>query len=140
MTTNKATDLPTIQKDFINLFDGSLNSAISFPLLHLILNPTFTSHFFYVSGTTEENTITTRDTDQSFEYNGNQTDEEMHNANVLAVELRQFIMSFNPKPLEEILDYDIEKMRPFAKKISTVRRRAAFVIDGEIVLVPGLKL
>ncbi len=140
MTTSNATALPTIQKDFINSFDGSLKSAISFPLINLVLNPTFSCHYFYVSGTNDNNTITTKDTDGSFAYWGNQTELEMHNASILAVELKEWILSFNPKPLEEIVDYNHDKMRSYAKKISTVRRRAAFIIDNEIVLVPGLKL
>ena len=130
---------PSIQREFINQFDGSLNSVLSFEKLNLILNPTYTAHYFYVSGTTMENTVTTKSTDGSFAYWGNQTDEEMKNSYDLARELKDFILSFNPSTLEILTNGDHEEMRKFGK-ISNVRKRAAFIIDGKIVLVSGLKL
>ena len=138
MTTSK--NLPVIQANFIKQFDGTLTSVLSFEQLHLILNPTFTAHYFFVSGSCDEDTITTKNTDGSFEYYGNQTDEQITNAYKLAEEVRDFILKHNPQPLESIVNYDHDAMRQFAKKISMVRRRAAFKIDGQIVLVPGLKM
>jgi hypothetical protein len=133
-------NLPSIQKKFVSEFDGSLLSVLNFKDLPLILNPVFSAHYFYVSGDCDENIITTKDTDGSFAFWGNQTRAQMDNAYILANEIRAFILSHNPKSLEQIVNYDVEAMRPFAKKISTIRKRAAFIIDGQIVLVPGLKL
>ena len=133
-------NLPAIQSNFISKFDGTLKSVLSFEHLHLVLNPTFTAHYFFVSGTSDEDTVTTKDTDGSFAYWGNQTNEQMDNAYKLANEVRQFILNHNPQPLEILVNYDHDAMRPFAKKISSVRRRAAFIIDEQIILVPGLKM
>lgn len=141
MNTTKNTPLPSIQKRFMEQFDGSLESAIYFPEMHLILNPSFSAHYFYVSGETDEDTITTKDTDGSFEYWGKQTEEEISNAYTLARELREFLLSFNPKPLERILGVNnIEAMRAYGSKIDRIRKRAAFLINGKIVLLPGLTL
>lgn len=132
-------NLPSIQKEFARLFDGSLDSVLSFEKLHLILNPTYTGHYFYVSGTTDENTVTTKSTDGSFAYWGNQSDEEMKNSYELAKELKEFIMSFNPSKLEDLVNGEHEEIRKFGK-ISNVRNRAAFIIGGKIITVPGLQL
>lgn len=137
MTT---TNLPSIQKAFVNHFDGTLISALTFANLDQVLNPTFTTHYFYVSGTCDENTITTKSTDGSFAYNGPQTEEQMANAYKLAAEIRAFIISKNPQTLETLLNNDIEAMRAFGKKISSIRKRASFLIDGKIFTVSGLQL
>ena len=141
MKTTANTQLPPIQKDFMNQFDGSLQSILNFDRLHLILNPCFTAHWFFISGTCDSDTVTTKDTDGSFEYWGNQTQEQMDNAIILANEIRNVILSHNPTPLEDLVGKDNhDAMRPYANKISQVRRRAAFLIDSKIILVPGLKL
>ncbi len=140
MKTTTTTALPVIQKEFMKTFDGSLESIISFPQLNYVLNPTFTSHFFYVSGESDVDMVTTKHTDGSFAFWGKQTDEEMTNAQILADELKELILSFNPVKLENLLDFDVDKMRAFGSKVSRVRARAAFIIDGEIRLVSGLQL
>lgn len=132
-------NLPPVQQEFANQFDGTLESVSRFEAINKVLNPTYSAHYFYVSGDTPETTITTKDTDGSFAYWGCQTEEQMSNSYKLARELRSFILSFNPKPLEEIVNYDIEKMREFGK-ISRVRRRAGFIINGKIVLVKGFNI
>lgn len=130
---------PSVQRSFANHFDGTLESVLNFEKLNLILNPAYSAHYFYVSGTTMENTITTKSTDGSFAYWGNQSEEEMKNSYELAKELKEFILSFNPKKLEDLVCGSHEEMKKFGK-ISNVRNRAAFVFNGEIKLVSGLKL
>ena len=132
-------NLPGIQTSFANQFDGSLESVLKFEQLNLILNPTYTGHFFYVSGDTMENIVTTKSTDGSSARWGSQTEEQENNSYLLATELKEFIMSFNPSRLEDLVNGEHEEMRKFGK-ISNVRKRAGFVIDGSIVLVSGLRL
>jgi hypothetical protein len=69
-TTN---NLPALQVAFLNQFDGTLKSICQFENIAQILNPCFTGHFFYVSGDTDENTITTKHTDGSSSRYGSQT-------------------------------------------------------------------
>ena len=130
---------PKIQNDFIKHFDGSLESVLNFEKLNLILNPCYTGHYFYVSGDTMENTVTTKSTDGSFAKWGQQTEEQELNSYLLASELKEFIMSFNPSKLEDLVNGDHDIMRKFGK-ISNVRKRPAFIINDEIKLVSGLKL
>lgn len=130
--------LPIIQTEFVKQFDGTIESILNFEQINLVLNPTFTGHFFYVSGTTDENTITTKQTDGLSARWGAQTLEQEDNAYLLAKEVKDFILSFNPKTLEELVNFNIERMRHFGK-ISNVRKRLGFIINGEIKLIKGMK-
>lgn len=132
-------ELPAIQKSFINQFDGTLKSVVQFENLSTILNPCFTSHYFYISGNTPATTLTTRDTDGSFAYNGIQSEEAITNAYELAKEVRRFLMARNPLKLSEVVK-DHEELRSFNKKISRVKNNACFFIDGQLFIVKGLKL
>lgn len=133
-------NLPAIQTKFINQFDGTLESVIKFEELSSVLNPCFTSHYFFISGTCDEDTITTKHTNGSTAYNGNQTEEQVKNSYKLAKELREFILSNNPTSLEKLTNFNIDAMKKFGKKVSSIRKNACFMINNEIILVKGLKL
>lgn len=113
MKTTKETSLPVIQKRFMETFDGTIQSVAEFDQLNRVLNPTFCAHYFFVSGTCDSDTITTRDTDGSFAYWGSQTEEQMTNAYVLAEEVKAFIMTHNPMRLDSFLS--IDEMREYGK-------------------------
>lgn len=78
-----------VQLEFINQYDGSAQSIVNFNRLHQIINVCFSAHYFYVSGTTDKNTVTTKNTDGSFGYWGGQTREQMDNAYSLQIEIKK---------------------------------------------------
>lgn len=90
---NKA--LPSIQAKLINSFDGSIESILNFDKLNIVLNPTFSHHYFFVSGTSDEDTITTKTTDGSTAPWGTQTSEMESNSAILAHELKKEFMKLD---------------------------------------------
>lgn len=139
METTKQTPLPPIQAMFMAHFDGTLASALRFHGLATVLNPNFSSMYGYVSGDRDSNTVTTKSTDGSFTYLDSHTDEMRENAFVLAREIRKFLMNHNPQPLSEIFKNNPESLRYFGK-IDRAKKKMCFVIDDQIIVVPGLKL
>jgi len=136
MKTSIYTNLPAVQKTFINQYDGSIESIVNFPDLGKVLNPAYSAHYFYVSGDTMETTITTKHTDGSWAYWGNQTQEEMDNAAILAKELRELLESIE---LSQGIDiFSIEEMRNIGK-VDRVKKMMFVKINGEFVRIKGLK-
>lgn len=138
MTTS---NLPKIQKDFVNGFDNTIEYVLSFEGLESILNPVFSGHYFVESvgefdpETGETPIVTTKHTDgSSFCVN---SEEERNNSYKLAEEVKAFIMSFNPVRAENILS--IEDMKKYGK-VDRIKNRAAIMLNGEIKLIKGLNL
>lgn len=87
----KNTELPIIQKNIVNRIDGSIESIITADKLHLALNVCFSYHYFFVSGTTPENTVTTKHTDGSCAAYGSQSKIAENNANDLSLILKAIL-------------------------------------------------
>lgn len=62
----RSSPLPPLQNNFLSLWDGTCKGALECKHFARIINPCFTSHYFYVSGDTPETTITTLSTDGSY--------------------------------------------------------------------------
>lgn len=88
----KTMPLPVIQRKFVDQYTGLVDSILRFPNLPLILNPCFSYHYFFISGTTDENTITTKDTTREMEPNGLQTQEMEINAYLLSAAIKKEFM------------------------------------------------
>lgn len=129
------TDLPVVQKNFINQFDGTIENILNFPKLNLILNPTFTGHFFYVSGDTMENTVTTRDTDGSYAMWGNQSKEAEHNAFLLSQELKKI---FKEQELFFMKRSDVQEFSPYNAKENWNKRKLFISLNGQMKRISGL--
>jgi hypothetical protein len=127
----KGLDLPKTQKTFIEQFDGTIESIVNHNDLHLILNPCFSYHYFYVSGTNDANMVTTRDTDGSSSPNGNQSKQAEINASKLSSALRKYLRS------QELFirSADGSYVRAYDSGI----KKSLFInIKGELIRIKGL--
>lgn len=117
----KGLELPALQKDFLDQFDGSIESILNFSAINIVLNPTYTGHYFYVSGNSDENTVTTKSTDGSYAMNGKQSKLAEENSYLLARRVREFISTFELKKGIEIFKTD-DEMRKFGSKVDRVKK------------------
>lgn len=133
-------DLPIVQKAFIEHIsnDNTLDGLLSFEKLGFILNPTFTYHYFYVSGTTPENMVTTKSTDSSCAANGSQSLDAENNATALAECVKDYLISLGLKSGWEIYEND-EQLKEIAQmKLSLAKRRYYLHHNGKWVRIHGI--
>lgn len=133
-------ELPIIQKQFIDQFDGSLSSIVSFARLSTILNPTFSYHYHYVSGGhLNEKTgkftpvITTYHTDKSCSAWGKQSNEAESNAYLLSKALKELLQ----KEQLYILDYNNNYI-PYDPTWIRVKKKLFVLVDGQYKRIAGL--
>lgn len=146
-TITPDSDLPIVQRRFMQHFDGTLESAVAFPELGKILNPTYSAHKSYEIIEPTERQIQ-RNPEKYLDviivgngkehFSGNQTMGQMKNAEILARELTEFINQFNPKPLGALVSEEDLKAMP--GKVSKWRNLAAVVKDGKVIPIPGLRI
>lgn len=130
-------DLPPIQKDFIeNLTD--IKSLLKFDNLHLILNPTFSYHYFLVDPGhfsfqkgEQVGVITTKHTTGESEAWGEQSKEAEHNAFLLAQELKQYFRD------QELFLCDGARFSNYTPETRN-KRRLYFKIQNGMYKINGL--
>lgn len=87
----KNTDLPPIQKRIVENIDNTIESIIFSEKLNIALNVCFSYHYFYISGDSDVNTVTTKHTDGSCAAQGSQSKEAENNAYELSHILKAII-------------------------------------------------
>lgn len=131
-------DLPTIQKIFIDQFDGTIENIVSFRELYVILNPTFSYHYFVVNpghfsfekGETV-GVITTKNTTGESAPWGDQSKEAERNAAFLSKSLKEIFLK-EKLYVQSGGDYIAYDPTKFSKSKLFVK------INGEMKRVPGL--
>lgn len=114
---------PPLQAAFLSQWDGTIESAVKFESLHMILNPCFTGHYFLDHVKPNGDVVSTKQTTGEWAYWGKQTEEQVQNASKLSVLLRKFILA-----------------HPHAKadKNKKGKYRIAVMLNNTPVIVKGL--
>lgn len=88
MTQLPSNQMP-VQADFLSHYDGTIKSIISFDRLHQLLNICLGAHYFFVSGTHDGDTVSTKSTDGSWAYWGDHTQEQRDNAYIMLIAIKK---------------------------------------------------
>lgn len=132
----KNLELPCISKSFLEKFDGTPKSLLDIDNLSQVLNPFFSGSYYYISGDTSENLITSKDIGDLPIRRGSQSEVAENNAYELADLVKEIIKSFDLKYGKDI--FTVKEMKSMNTKYDRIAKRAFIKQNNEWVNIKGL--
>lgn len=138
LTINTRGEMPTLQRRFINQFDGSLESILNFPQIERVLNPSFTGHFLIDHVPPNGDVVTTASTTGETARWGEQTLEMEENAERLAEELKSLLSTFEIKQAGQLLSDD--ELKGLGGKFDRAKKYAMIHTSKGWVRIKGMRM